>query len=270
MEAAAGGSARAGADGTDMTDLICRDTCVWIPTYATNYETRTTRASSRCECVFFGTSSRRVFRVRRTSRFVFGSGGRDPYVSSNSSPSPISARSTWSSWSSALASTSARFVPDGPSAVARLRALESRAVARAPSVPAEALSPVSNLRIACCAFAPPPGACAPPARPPARATTPMHARTLGGRHAIAANCRAALADAIEEWAFGTNLATSKPSSFSLFAPRRRRREPGRRGPRFVDSRSFNFHVPSRLLFIARDSGPSPWRAWTRTSTRWMS
>jgi hypothetical protein len=45
----------------------------------------------------------------------------------------------------------------------------------------------------------------------------MHARTLGGRHAIAANCRAALADAIEEWAFGTNLATSKPFSFSLSA-----------------------------------------------------
>ena len=60
--------------------------------------------------------------------------------------------------------------------------------------------------------------CVRPRRAPrARAATPMHARTLGGRHAIAANCRAALADAIEEWASGTNLATSKPFSFSLSA-----------------------------------------------------
>ena len=125
--------------------------------------------------VFF--SSRRGVAVAQF-RIVFGSGSRDRYVSSNSSPSPISARSTWSSWSSTLASASACFVPDGPSAAARLRALESRAVARAPSVPAEALSPVSNLRIACCAFAPPPGACAPARAPRARrdADARAHAR----------------------------------------------------------------------------------------------
>jgi hypothetical protein len=88
----------------------------------------------------------------------------------------------------------------------------------------------------------------------------MHARTLGGRHAIAANCRAALADAIEEWAFGTNLATSKPSSFSLFAPRADAESPGDagRGLSIREASIFTFrHVCSslRVTRVLRHGGP---------------
>ena len=194
---------RASAESCGTYYRVRRYVVVWIREYTTNY-----RASRR---VFFVSARRR----RRAVSHRFRVRESRPLCVLQLLTSPISARSTWSSWSSTLASASACFVPDGPSAAARLRALESRAVARAPSVPAEALSPVSNLPIACCAFAPPPGACAPPARPRARRDA-VHARTLGGRRAIAANCRRPRGRH-RRVGFGTNLATSKPFSFSLSA-----------------------------------------------------